>query len=432
MTGLSDHPLRYRLANELHARPFPALAAPCHAAYLAVQPVQDAASRSRAVDRAHLVALLDRFGASHPAADATHFFGDIGRHQLKWESHTEFVTYTAFTPGVETRPFDPATFDLFPGEWLAAAPGLRATSALVRIDFIPEDENLIETLLADWFEPESLACSRVVDGAAVIACDFRIDPAGHMRIAVFVRPGTGPRRIGRIVQRLCEIETYKAMSMLGLAQVHDLAAPMGQVDQRLTSLVSGMGGHGRSADQTLEELLQVSAKLETLLVQSSFRFGATGAYEALVGQRITALREERFGSRQTFAEFMMRRFDPAMRTVKSAEVRLQSLAERAARAADLLRTRVDVERSAQNQKLLESMDRRADLQLRLQRTVEGLSVVAISYYAVNLAAYVLAPVAERLHLSKPVEMALLTPIVVLLVWLVVRRIRAGVGAFANH
>jgi uncharacterized membrane-anchored protein len=73
------------------------------------------------------------------------------------------------------------------------------------------------------------------------------------------------------------------------------------------------------------------------------------------------------------------------------------MAERAERAAELLRTRVDVERSAQNQRLLESMDRRADLQLRLQHTVEGLSVVAISYYAVSLAAYLLAPLAHALQ-----------------------------------
>ena len=127
------------------------------------------------------------------------------------------------------------------------------------------------------------------------------------------------------------------------------------------------------------------------MAQSSFRFGATGAYEAIVNQRIEVLREDRFQGRQTFAEFMMRRFDPAMRTVKATERRLQTMAERAIRAGDLLRTRVDVERSAQNQKLLESMDKRADLQLRLQKTVEGLSVVAISYYAVNLVLYMVQP-----------------------------------------
>ena len=157
----------------------------------------------------------------------------------------------------------------------------------------------------------------------------------------------------------------------------------------------------------------------------SFRFGATLAYEAIVTQRIEVLGEERLGGRQTFGEFMMRRFDPAMRTVKSTDARLRSMAERAQRAAELLRTRVDVERSAQNQKLLESMDRRADQALRLQHTVEGLSVVAISYYAVSLAGYVAGPLLEGWGVAKPWAMALLTPLVILAVWGMVRRIRAG-------
>jgi uncharacterized membrane-anchored protein len=142
-----------------------------------------------------------------------------------------------------------------------------------------------------------------------------------------------------------------------------------------------------------------------------------------VNQRISVMREQRLEGRQTFTEFMMRRYDPAMRTVKSAEARLKAMAERATRAAELLRTRVDVERSAQNQMLLESMDRRADLQLRLQRTVEGLSVVAISYYAVSLAGYVAYPFATRLGLSKDVMMLGLTPLVILGVWAMVRRLR---------
>jgi uncharacterized membrane-anchored protein len=142
-----------------------------------------------------------------------------------------------------------------------------------------------------------------------------------------------------------------------------------------------------------------------------------------VNQRISIMREERFGGRQTFGEFMMRRFDPAMRTVKSTEKRLNDLSERAIRAGDLLRTRVDVERSAQNQALLTSMDQRSDLQLRLQRTVEGLSVVAISYYALNLVLYILAPVEKLFHIEKYWLYATVTPTVVIAVWLILRRIQ---------
>ncbi len=423
MPPIIDHPLRYALVNELHARPFPSITVPSHAVYIAIKEPVQAANRERARDTAHLLALLDRHASPHPKPGATHFSGMIGKTDLKWESHTEFVTYSAFAKGVSRRPFDPVEAEVFPEDWLAAVPGTRLTSVLVRIDFMPDDETEVMQQLDEWFVPESLACSRVVDGAAIVAGDFHIDPAGHMRFAVFVRKGTGNRRVGRIVQRLCEIETYRSMSMLGLMRSRELTTKLNALDPKLSSLVSALDSSDRSPETALHDLLAISAELESLAVQFSFRFGATGAYEAIVNQRIEVLREERVSGRQTFGEFMMRRYDPAMRTVKSAETRLRSMAERAERAAELLRTRVDVERSAQNQKLLESMDQRADLQLRLQRTVEGLSTVAISYYAVNLGAYLVEPLAEPMGWTKGKVLAALTPLVILGVWLMVRRIR---------
>lgn len=423
MPPLEDHPHRYALVNELHARPATKVMAPGVAVFVAVKPESGAAKRDRSKDRAHLLALLDRHGAGHPAPDATHHSADIGRHHLKWESHTEFVTYTAFEQGVPKRPFDPDSFDVFADDWLERAPGKRLTSILFQIEPMPEDPAEISSKLQDWFVPESLAAARVLDGTAVIASDFRIDRAGHIRMAVFVKPGTGGRRVGRILQRLCEIETYKTISMLGLLRARTLSPQMGVLDDELTQLSRAMNTPGTRSDETLEALLRISSELENMMVESAFRFAATGAYEALVHQRIDVLREDRFEGRQSLREFMTRRYDPAMRTVKSTEARLTRLAERAMRAGQLLRSRVDVERSAQNQRLLESMDRRADMQLRLQHTVEGLSVVAISYYAVNLVAYLALPVTEPLGLSKPWTMAALVPVVVLGVWAMVRTVR---------
>ena len=420
---IPDHPQRYATVNELHARPFPSLEVPSTAVYVAIKEPVQAQNRDRGADLAHLLAILDRHGSPHPQPGATHFSGPIGRAELKWESHTEFVTYSAFTKGVSARPFDPAEAEVLPEDWLAAAPGKRLTSVLIRVEPMPETEVALLARMDEWFVPESLAVARVVDGAAVVAGDFRIDPGGHMRFAVFVAPGTGPRRVGRIVQRLCEIETYRAMSMLGLMRSRDLSARLNALDPKLAALVSGLDDAEPAPEAALHELLTISAELESLAVQFSFRFGATAAYEAIVSQRIEVLREVRIEGRQTFGEFMMRRYDPAMRTVKSAESRLAAMAERAERAAELLRTRVDVERSAQNQRLLESMDRRADLALRLQHTVEGLSVVAISYYAVSLGSYLLKPAAHALHIGPEALLAGLVPVVVVGVWLMVRRIR---------
>lgn len=417
MTSISDHPLRYAMANELHARPFPTLNAPSRAAYLAIT----SQTPDRAAERTHLIALLDRYGAPHPQPDATHYSGQIGKHMLKWESHSEFVTYTIFGDGNAIPPFDASTFAMFPDDWLQSAPGQRITSALIRVETRDGDGRIIDKT-NQWFVPESLAIARVLEDELVVASDFRIDPVGHMRMAVFAGPETGGRRIGRVVQRLCEIETYKAMAMLGLAKVRDMGPELLTLDKQLSSLVAKLNSDTLKSDETLRQLLQTSAVLEHAVAQSAYRFGATRAYEAIVNQRILILREERFLGRQTFGEFMMRRFDPAMRTVESTQSRLQSLTDRAARASDLLRTRVDVERSAQNQDLLTSMDKRADLQLRLQRTVEGLSVVAISYYAVSLALYVLGPVEMAYGVSKTMLAAGVTPVVLIVVWLLIQRI----------
>ncbi len=424
MRRLEDHPLRLALANELHARPFPALAAPAQAAFLALKQVGNAASRDRAADLAQLTRLLDHFAAPRPEPGASHYFGRIGPYRLKWESHSEFVTYTILADGLSGMPFDPALFEAFPSDWLARMPGKRITSALIRVEPRPADDATIRRRLGEWFLPESLAAIEVLDRAAVLAGDFRVDAAGHMRFAVFAGPQMTERRIGRLVQRICEIETYKTMAMLGLVKARAITDPLRRVGLELSALVAGLKGSASQAERDLEALLGLSAELEALTARCSFRFGASQAYETIVAERIGVLRETRFDNRQTLAEFMQRRFDPAMRTVLATERRLERMAGRVERAGNLLRTRVDVERSAQNQKLLASMDRRADLQLRLQETVEGLSVVAISYYAVSLLSYMSYPVSQATGFSKGQLTALAVAPVLLLVWFLVRRIRS--------
>ncbi|MGB5864035.1 MAG: DUF3422 domain-containing protein [Sulfitobacter sp.] len=425
MAPIIDHPLRYALTGELHARPFPDIKAPQVVAFLAIKQAGDAAARDRdrSEDMAHLISLLKHYGAPLPDKDATHYYGPMGRFHLKWEQHTEFVTYTAFGDDLSERPFDPAEFDVFPDSWMEEAPGQRLTSSLLRLMPMPEKPERMIEQLREWFVPESLAAARVLDGAAMVASDFRIDPAGHSRFAVFVPAKTGTRRVGRIIQRLLEIETYKTMSMLGFALSREISGQVGKMDRQISDLMAKMSAQEMRAEVTLDALLDVSVELENMVAQTSFRFAGTAAYKAIVDERIDALREERFEGRQGFGEFMMRRYEPAMRTVISMERRLERMSARALRASDLLRTRVDVERSAQNQAILESMDKRADLQLRLQRTVEGLSVVAISYYAVSLAAYVLYPIGELTGLSKGYLTAMVTVPVVLLVWGAVRRLR---------
>lgn len=420
MDPAADHPMRYALVNELHARPSPRIGAPSTAVFLAFKEPTDAANRDRRRDHEHLAEIVSRHGGPRPDTEQGHYQGQLGRHQLKWESHTEFVTYMATTPGLPPRPFDPSAGAIFPEAWQAGAPGRRVAAVMVQVDLLPENPAEIMDRISGWFARDSLAAVWVLEEAAVIAGDFRIDPDGWMRFAVFVRPEMSEGRIGRLVHRLVELETYRSVSMLGLERARRLSHRLNGLDQRLSTLVETMADEGRPAEEVLHDLLPIATELEAQAAQHSFRFGATRAYEAIVTDRVDLLRETRFLHHQMLTEFMRRRYQPAMRTVHSSEARLSAMQERARRSGELLRTRVEVERRAQNQKIMERMDRRADLQLRLQHTVEGLSVVAISYYAVSLLAYAVTPVAGA---NKVLLVAALTPVTVLAVWWAMRRVR---------
>jgi uncharacterized membrane-anchored protein len=426
MAHLTDHPLRHATASELHARPFPHISAPARAAFFAYTSAQNDSGRREAADREHFLRLLDHYGVAHPADTESHFFGQLGEVWIKWECHTEFVTYTAFVDDVSDRAFDGSEFSIFPAEWQADLPGTTLSSTSIRVEE-DQDTQSIKNKLEDWFVSESLAASRVLDSAAVIAGDYRMDDNGNMRFAVFVPASTGRRRVGRIVQRLNEIEVYKTMSMLGLMRARALSVELNSVDTNLSALVADLADDKVPAEDNLNGLLKLSADLEGHSAAVAYRFSASKAYAAIVAQRIEVLRETQFEGRQTFREFMMRRFDPAMRTVQALDSRLQDLISRAIRTGDLLRTRVDVERQTQNQELLSSMNRRADAQLRLQRTVEGLSVVAISYYATGLSLYVLAPFSGLIGLSKGVLTAAVVPLVVGAVYLALRQIRKRIA-----
>lgn len=291
---------------------------------------------------------------------------------------------------------------------------------------MPEDPEDIPTLVRSWFTSPPIISS-VLGGAGVLAGDLMPDRDGYTRWILFVDQSVGPGRTGRTLQRLFDLDTYRMLALLGFERSHELSAGLNELDPDLTDLITAMDDPGRPVGEMLHELLAVTARLEGLAMSHQFRFGATTAYASIVEDRLAALSEDRFLGRQTLAEFLTRRYVPAIRTAQSAEQRLDRMLERSRRAAELLRTRLDVAHSTQNQALLVSMDRRADLQLRLQTTVEGLSVVAVSYYLLGLLGYVLAPAAESTGLDKTWLLAGLAPLVVLAVWLGLRQVKRRIA-----
>lgn len=347
--SLISDPERFALANELHARPSPQLTAPCRAVHISIRP-EAAEKRRREDDHALLIRLIDRFGGAHPAPGAAHHAVDLGRMHLRWEAHTEFVSYTVFLKGAPEKPFSGDALSLFPAEWLATIEGQIIAAAQIHAETTAEADALEDAAAKRFdgcFARDSLASAWLIDREALFVSDLRLHSDGLCHIGLIVREGMSPSRLGRTFQRLLEIESYKYFALMTLPVARRVAQQVTAMDAELAALNSG-GHDAADARAMLDALTGLSARVETLSTETAYRFGAAGAYEAIVNDRIAVLRESRLGGRQTYAEFMSRRFDPAMRTCRSAERRLDELSDRLARASALLSTRVNVEVEAQN------------------------------------------------------------------------------------
>jgi uncharacterized membrane-anchored protein len=415
------------MAQEAHARPPEPVQSPARASYVAVLVGAD----ERDGELAHLASLCRHHGVPPPAAAATHFRVRLGALRLKWERHGEFSGYTLVVDGNGSTPFaEPAAAQLPPG-WLAAVPGL-AVAAMNLEFFGPEQAPPDAADLAHHFDGNMIVGSRVADGAGTVFTDFRIAGDGCSRFLVFDHALT-PRQCGRTLQRLAEIEAYRLLALLALPIARRQSPRIVQIEAALARLTDRIAQAQGDDETLLHELTRLAAEIESGHSASQFRFGACRAYFELVTRRIAELRETRLPGVPTIEEFMARRLTPAVATCTTVSQRLHELSERVAQTSALLSTRVDIARERQNQALLASMNRRAKLQLRLQQTVEGLSVAAIAYYVAGLVAYVAKALkALGLHLDTDLVVGLTIPVVALLVMWAVRRARQHAHVAEDH
>jgi len=424
MVQFREHSLRLALVNEVHARPFERLKAPVRASHLALL----SGEGERAQDRQHLADLCRQHGLPVPDENANHYSGDFGNFRCRWERHTEFTTYTFFRDEPFDHPFDDPPINRVPPEWLETVPGeLLVACHLTMQPWAGTDTRIGE--LERFFALESLSGGRMAGGNAEGWTDFRLHEDGFGRILVR-DVGLRSRQAGRLVQRLLEIETYRTLALLALPLAREAAPEISDSARQLNEITGRMSGIEGLEDERemLGRLTRLAVRMEGLVSRNAYRFSAAQAYYALVETRIGELREERIEGLQTIREFIDRRMAPAIRTCESSSARQERLTERIARATAMLRARVDIALESQNRDLLRSMNRRAKLQLRLQQTVESLSVAAISYYVVGLVGYA-AKGAHEAGLPVPVElvMALSIPVVLLLAWLLLHRVRRSLG-----
>jgi uncharacterized membrane-anchored protein len=406
--------------GEVHARPFTPIDTPRRVLHFAFETTGD---RGEA-DRLALIAACAARGLPELPKGAKHHRIEFGVTALRWEQHSEFTTYTWELPSEppDGIPFHPPAAAL--GSPMAQVP--QPGPLLVAIDLHLTADTERKIAPERLFDRASLAAAENSDSTAVYATDFQSDPAGFIRILIADR-GLGPERAGALTQRVLEIETYRTLALIGLPEAQRLAPSVRRIETRLAEVTAATEGtEGLEANQRLlDELTTLAAELEAGAAASQFRFGASRAYDQILHLRLETIGERKVAGLPTWTSFLARRMAPAMRTIATLEERQTKLADKLARAANLLRTRVDVELQQQNRDVLRSMNERTRLQLMLQATVEGLSVAAISYYVVGLFGYLVKGVHDSgvVRFDPSLATGAFVPVALLLVWWIVRRIR---------
>lgn len=372
--------------------------------------------------RAHIEVIARRGRAIVPIS-AKYAVVALDDTTLVWERHTEFSTYTLLCAGRSEASFDPADFEPVLASVQQAMPGeiIRATQiAVVAADDGPDPS---KDSLERWFAPDAMIVCDVAEGLARIVSDFRLNSDGYGRLLVLDH-GLDRDEPAQLLMRLQELGNYRNMALLGLPLAQRLTPLVTNLEVRLAELTHAVSERTSEDDQLLDELTFLSAELARLAAETRYRMSATRAYAQLSTDRLASLVIRPLRGFQTLADFTERRLMPAVRTCDSFSSRIEDLLQRAAWTSELLRTRIDIALAKQNRDLLRSMDRRTQLQLRLQQTVEGLSIVAISYYLVALVAYVLKAIPG---VREDLGVAIAVPIVVAIVTLAVWRVRRSLS-----
>jgi uncharacterized membrane-anchored protein len=380
LSKIATHPLRERLYNELHNRPFPSIATPAQLTHIAIQHQGELKQQ----EHEFISVLCSRFQVNSPAKSMPCFYQDFGLFSLRWERHLEYSTYTFIRQAPLTdQPFIKNAIDYVPSNWFEKMPG----QVISAVHLIIQSENIDKARthkVEKYFDNMSLVASAPVNSQAKVWSSFKLHEDGFGRFLIY-QQDLSAAQSGRLVQQLLQLDTYRLMATLGLPLAQAINSELNQLDLQLQQVTTYIAlGSDKSDRELLTQVSKIAAKVEDYRSQSTYRFSATNAYYDVALQRMEELKEEEIPGYITLQEFLMRRITPAVKTCQTASNHLEDISRRVTRASDLLRTRVEMVLQEQNQTLLKSMNDRAHIQMRLQQTVEGLSVAAISYYGMQL------------------------------------------------
>ncbi len=415
------HPLREELYNELHIRPFYLLSSPQQVTHVA----GSCNNREELLKSYELLCdLCRRYDVNIPTQQSINYHESFGDFAVHWELHAEFYSFTFMHPVISPGdPFDYTAIDLLPADWVSKLPGQILTAFHCVID--TGELSYDSTSLSRYFEGHQVIASKVFSGKAQVYTAFKLHGDHYGRFIV-CHDNLTISQLGQLNRRLTDLETYRLLTLMALPIAKKIAPQLLDMDRQLADILSVVTDLDttKSERSLLETLSSIEAQLESYRTETNHRFSATRAYYQLVNDRLDGLKEEQLEGFASMGEFIKRRLTPAIRTCESVRDWMEDLSRRIERASDLMRTRVNLVLQEQNRSQLTAMNRRSKLQFRLQETVEGLSIAAISYYAVGLLSYIFSGLPlKELGVDKNRLLATAIPFVIVVIWFTTRRIK---------
>ncbi|MCV6587467.1 MAG: DUF3422 domain-containing protein [Marinobacterium sp.] len=422
--GMRSYPQREELLMEVHSRPFQLFETPLNALHLAAL-YEDASAQAT---EQQVLAAVQQLGFDVDAAHRGFLFVSNPHHAIRYEPHNEFYTLTLYhlNPAVEAISAA-QLYPLLPGALLVEL-AITCEKAPARTD-AQRTVDKPPTLHPDeqtryGFTDGQFCAALVMNGAARVATDFRTD--SHQRIHMQVcNIRLQPARTGRLLQRLCELETYRNMALLSLPIARELMPKITRLDQQLARITDQRNDSDLS-DQLIQ-MTDLAAEVESISAATANRFSASDAYFAMVDRILQELQEQKIEGAQTIGEFMDRHLRPARRTCNSAAARTELLSRRIGRATELMQSQVSLKIEEQNRELLEALNDRTQRKMSLESKLEILSVVVVVYYLYDLADLALKNLLHKGELLENLLTALTLslPLLIISVALVIRRLLRG-------
>jgi uncharacterized membrane-anchored protein len=338
---------------------------------------------------AELVAIEALSGNDNLVGNPSHREGRVNpRVSFTWERQSEGSSLTLFVHNGAENGFLDVTSDpeIYASiMWAKSLPGRIVRSTRIWIAATDDDIERLMTTIP--FSRSELVSSRIGDGTRMWS-DFRIMDDGFGRLLVAAN-GADPHDLTRQLQRLQELGNYRNKALLGLPLARECWPQLDLTEASLRNLFNRLATNEARDDSILEDLSVLALDLASVSASISFRMDATRAYGKIVEERLEQLDSRAVVGYASLADFTQRRFRPAMNTCIATTERIARLEQGTEQLASLLRARVDTHIENQNAQLLRSMERSISSQVRLQRLVEGLSVIALSYYLLSLIKFAL-------------------------------------------